>query len=149
MKYAWIENNRIRDTAPGNPADLYHPGIAKFYDTEVPDDAESGDGWVNGQLVKPEPVVPAPFSIPTPAPEPKTVSPVEFKLLFTSPERIAIKAARATDPVIDDFYSLLDDPRLTGVNLGLQSTQDAVGYMALQGLIEPERVPEILSGALV
>ena len=51
MKYAWIENERIRDTAPGNPAEFYHPDVAVFYDTQVPDDAVNGDGWVNGQLV--------------------------------------------------------------------------------------------------
>lgn len=60
MKKAWIENERIRDICPGNPAELYHPDIAKFYDTEVPDDAANGDGWVSDQLVKPEPVPPAP-----------------------------------------------------------------------------------------
>lgn len=31
-----------------------------FYNTQVPDDAANGDGWVNGQLVKPEPAPPAP-----------------------------------------------------------------------------------------
>ena len=65
MKFAWIENARIRDIAPGTPSEFYHPDVAKFYDTEVPDDAASGDGWVNGQLVKPEP-------IPEPEPAPRT-----------------------------------------------------------------------------
>ena len=98
MKLAWIENDRIRDIAPGNPADLYHPDIAAFYDTEVPDDAQNGDGWVDGQLVKPEPPAPAPAPEPTPV-YPK-VSPVEFKLLFTSQERVAIKAALWEAPLI-------------------------------------------------
>jgi hypothetical protein len=61
MKKAWIENARIRDVAPGNPADLYVPEIAQFYDTDVPDDAANGDGWVDGQLVKPTPTPPAPL----------------------------------------------------------------------------------------
>jgi hypothetical protein len=60
MKYAWIENERIRDIAPGNPEQIYHPDVAVLYDTQVPDDAANGDGWVNGQLVKPEPAPPAP-----------------------------------------------------------------------------------------
>jgi hypothetical protein len=63
MKYAWIENNTIRDIAWTDPNKIYHPDVAKFYDTQVPDDAVNGDGWVNGALVKPEP--PAP---PAPAP---------------------------------------------------------------------------------
>ncbi len=65
MKYAWIENNRIRDIAPGNPAEFYHADVAKFYDTQVSDDAANGDGWVDGVLVKPEPT-------PEPAPAPRT-----------------------------------------------------------------------------
>jgi hypothetical protein len=56
MKYAWIENNIVRDVAHSNPSEIYHPEIAKLYDTEVPDNAINGDGWVNGQLVKPEPM---------------------------------------------------------------------------------------------
>lgn len=60
MKYAWIENNMIRDVAWTDPSLIYHPDVAKFYDTEVPDDAANGDGWVNGQLVKPEPPAPPP-----------------------------------------------------------------------------------------
>lgn len=58
MKYAWIENDRIRDVAHSNPTEIYHPDVAVFYNTQVPDDAVNGDGWVNGALVKPE--LPAP-----------------------------------------------------------------------------------------
>lgn len=147
MKKAWIENERIRDIAHGSPDELFHPDIAKLYDTEVPDDAANGDGWINGQLVKPE--LPAPVEpVEPPAPEPvyPKVSPVEFKLLFTSAERVAIKTARAADPVIEDFYDIVEDPRLTHVDLGLQSTQDALAYLEGLGLIAVGRKAEILSG---
>jgi hypothetical protein len=60
MKFAWIENGKIRDICHGNPTECYHPDISTFYNSEVPDDATNGDGWVNGQLVKPEPPAPAP-----------------------------------------------------------------------------------------
>jgi hypothetical protein len=66
MKYAWIENERIRDIAPGNPAEFYHADVALLYDTEVPNDATNGDGWLNGELVKPEPPPPAPPAPPAP-----------------------------------------------------------------------------------
>lgn len=145
MKKAWIENNTVRDVCPGNPDELFHPDIAKFYDTDVPDDAENGDGWVSGQLVKPEP--PALVEPPAPAPTtPLQVSPVQFKLLFTPQERVAIKAARASDPVIDDFFDIVEDPRLTFVDLGLQSTQDALSYLVQQGLLTVERRQQILAG---
>lgn len=58
MKYAWIENNKIRDVAHSNPSEIYHPDVAVFYNTQVPDNAVNGDGWVNGALVKPEPPTP-------------------------------------------------------------------------------------------
>ena len=60
MKYAWIENQRIRDVAHSNPSEIYHPDVAVFYNTQVPDNAVNGDGWVSGALVKPEPPAPAP-----------------------------------------------------------------------------------------
>ena len=54
MKYAWIENDRIRDVCLGdNPFECYHPDVAKFYDTQVPDFATNGDFWQEGKLVKP------------------------------------------------------------------------------------------------
>lgn len=76
------------------------------------------------------------------------VSPVEFTLLFTSAERVAIKAERATDPVIADIYSIVDDPRLTHVDLGLQSTRDAIDYLIGTGLVDATRREAILSGVL-
>ena len=60
MKYAWIENDKVRDVAHSNPIEIYHPDVAVFYDTQVPDDAVNGDGWVSGALVKPVVVEPTP-----------------------------------------------------------------------------------------
>lgn len=145
MKHAWIENERIRDIAPGDPTELFHPDIAALYNTLVPDNAETGDGWVNGALVKPEPPAPPPPPPPAPVVYPQ-VSPVQFKLLFTAPERVAIKAARASDPVVDDFMDIVEDLRLTHVDLGLQSTQDALSYLVMQGLLTTERREQILTG---
>jgi hypothetical protein len=51
MKKAWIENNKVRDIAQGNPAETYHPEIAAHYDTDVPDDIENGASLVNGTWV--------------------------------------------------------------------------------------------------
>jgi hypothetical protein len=66
MKYAWIENEKVRDVCEGgNPADCYTANVAIYYDTLVPDEAKNGDGWVDGQLV---PYVPP----PPPPPPPET-----------------------------------------------------------------------------
>ena len=51
MKKAWIENNKVRDIAQGNPAEIYHPDIAAHYSTDIPDDIENGASLVNGTWV--------------------------------------------------------------------------------------------------
>jgi hypothetical protein len=140
MKKAWIENNQIRDIALGDPASLYHHDVAQFYDTDVPDEAQNGDGWVNGQLVpRPTPETVAPDVVYP------TVSAIEFKLLFTSSERVAIKTS--VDPVVQDFFGLVEDPRLTNVRLGLKSTQHALAYLEAVGILDAGRKDEILTGA--
>lgn len=138
MKKAWIENNIIRDIAHTEPFEIYHPDIAKLYDTDVPDDAQNG--WIleNGTWVAPV-IVETPV---TPVAIKQPISPIEFKLRFTAPERVAIYAS--TDPIVKDFVSLLDDVRLTSVDLNLKATIDAIHYLASQGLIEQGRINEIL-----
>lgn len=144
-KQARIINDVAVDVVTGNPADFFHPDIAAQF-VQVPD--EVGHGWrrdpATGAWSAPAPVDPP----PEPAAEAPKVSPVEFKLLFTAQERVAIKAARATDPVIDDFYDVIEDPRLTFVDLGLQSTQDALAYLVSQNLLTQARADEVLSGVL-
>ena len=142
MKYAWIENETIRDVAQGIPKDTYHPDIVKFYDTEVPDEAENGDTFKDGVLTKrpiPEPVIPEPALF-----VPPTVSVIQYKMLFTSQERIAAKAS--VDPVIMDLQDLLNDPRTLTVNLALKSISDALDYMTSIKLLAPGRKAEILTG---
>lgn len=53
MKYAWLENGKIKDIAWQNPHEIFHVDVAKFYTSQVPDDAVNGDGFVNGVIVKP------------------------------------------------------------------------------------------------
>lgn len=53
MKWAWIENARIRDICHGDPNECYHPDVAKFYQTQVPDHANNGDWWLNDVVVTP------------------------------------------------------------------------------------------------
>ena len=144
MKKAWIENAVIRDISPGEPAALYHPDIAALYDTEVQDEAQNGDSYVDGVWTAkpvPEHVVPEPV-----APVPPKVTVIEYKMLFTSAERIAAKSS--TDPVIVDLRELMDDPRTSHVDLSLQSISDALDYMTAIGLIAAGRKSEILTGTV-
>ena len=141
--FARIINNVAVDVST-NPQEQFHPDIAAEFEP-VPDDVQAG--WARNEAGEWE--APAPTPEPTPAPtESPKVSPVEFKLLFTAGERVAIKAARASDPVIDDFFSIIEDPRLTHVNLGLQSTQDALGYLETKGFITDARRVQILAGKI-
>jgi hypothetical protein len=142
MKYVWIENNTVRDIANGNPAELFHPDIAAKYDTQVPDDIIAGATLVDGAWVNPAPVEPV-----TPEAVAPKVSPIEFKLLFTSPERIAIRTS--TDPIVQDFYEITSDPRLTHVDLGLKSTKDAIAYLVSVDILTQERADVILTGVTV
>jgi hypothetical protein len=145
MKYAWIENTIIRDLTTGDPLDVFHPDIAKLFDTQVPDEAEPGDTFRDGVLTKkliPEPVIPELPELP--AFVPPTVSAIQYKMLFTSAERIASK--KSTDPVIIDLQDLLNDPRTLTVNLALKSISDSLDYMTAIKLLAPGRKAEILTG---
>jgi hypothetical protein len=75
--------------------------------------------WVVKEDSVPVVVPSAPIEPDVPTKQSIKVSPVEFKLLFTSPERIAIKQLIETDQAIEDFFSIIDDSRLTCVDLGL------------------------------
>jgi hypothetical protein len=75
-----------------------------------------------------------------------TMSPVEFKMLLTAQERVAIKELAKTDPIIEDFLEILNDPRLKDVILTLQANIDAMGYLTLLGVLTTERAEVILRG---
>lgn len=141
MNYARIIDDMAVDVSNA-PAEQFHPTVAAEF-VEVPAAVVPGSCRVDGVWLAPEPI--AFLKTVVAAPQ---VSPIEFKLLFTAQERVAIKTVRATDPVIDDFYDVVEDPRLTFVDLGLQSTRDAIGYLAAQGLIGAERVEQILAGVM-
>ena len=79
-----------------------------------------------------------------PAVAPTKLSRIEFKLLFTSAERIAIQAARASDPVIEDAYGILDDPALTVVDMELPMVVDLIGYLVAMNLLTQDRADEML-----
>jgi hypothetical protein len=74
------------------------------------------------------------------------VSPVEFKLLFTPQERIALRAAKVKDFVLQDFFDIAEDPRLTKIHLKLESTIMAINYMVMKGFLTAERGDQIKAG---
>ena len=71
------------------------------------------------------------YTVVPPAAVFPVITPPQMRLLYTSAERVCIKANLASaspDPVIADFFSELGDPQLTQVNLNLASVQGAIGY---------------------
>lgn len=142
MKKAWVENNRIRDIAAGNPADLFHPDIAALYDTDVPDTAVNGAELVDGEWVNPAPAEPA---APAPTPERiEEIGPIAFKLLFGIEEIIAIY--NSADPVVVTLRSIIDDPRTDKVDRNLLGVQLMIGYLEQTDLIGEGRAAAIVTG---
>ena len=125
-----------------NPTELFHPVIASEF-VEVPDYIESGYSLKDGMWVAPV-IQPEDIELPT-APESIKISPIDFKLLFTPVERVAVNEAKATDALINDFFSLIDDPRMTVIDLALQSTKDIIDHLVTVNILTPQRAEDILA----
>jgi hypothetical protein len=82
--------------------------------------------------------------------------PPTFLLLFTGQERVAIRAARAYKgtsetqkgiaAVLDDWFSIIEDPRLVSIDVANPSTRDGLGFLVSAGLLTAERKAEIEAG---
>lgn len=153
MKYLLIDSNDVVVSKFGANVEIErvqndNPQFTVIVEPENTPDPVLGMTYKNGAFSG------MPINTNHEQPQEKRVSPVEFKLLFTSQERVAVKTIRTTDPVVDDFYDILEDPRLTIVDLGLESTIQGVTYMfsllkvALSYSQEETdlRVAEVLSG---
>jgi len=123
-----------------DPESHFHPDIAAEFE-EVPDTVQHGWRLVDDEWEPPEVI-----ETPVAQIEPKEVDPITFKLLFTSAERIAAKALRATDPLIDDFWSILDDPRTRSVDMRIPSIQAVIEHTLDAIDAAPERKDQILQG---
>lgn len=77
------------------------------------------------------------------------VSPVEFKSLFTAQERVQIKHLRKDDEVLDAFFDIIDDVRAKEILLTSPSTQAGLEYLKGKGVLNDERVKEILEAKIV
>jgi hypothetical protein len=128
MKYAWIENGKVRDVAHSDPSKIYHPDVAVLYDTQVPDDAANGDGWVDGQLVKPEPPPPAPAPARTwSASDVRNGLTLAEKVKWdndSAPEIVTVKAELAGSKAVAEVTELLQF--LVDTNVISQASMDKV-----------------------
>lgn len=123
--------------------------VSEAFPHVVADDSPVSDGWtyteVDGVFEFFAPIVITK--------ENTKVTPVEFKLLFTGPERVAIK--KSADPLVQDFFELVENQRIVNaadanrgtIDLGLKSTIGALTYLETINLIDAGRAAQILSGA--
>lgn len=120
--FARIVGNVAVDVST-DPAQQFHPDLVSQF-VPVPDEVQAG--WrLNGEAWE-APSAPEPAPAPEPVQTYPTVGPIHFKMLFTAAERLKAKELCASDPMLDDFWELIEDPRTDVVNLSLQSVQAAV-----------------------
>ena len=70
---------------------------------------------------------------------------LDFLRRFTPAERIAIRTERVTDPILNDFFSLLE--QAITVHSNDPDTQAGMGYLVQIGKLTAARRDEILGGA--
>jgi hypothetical protein len=149
-RYAWVETidtfPTVRDYCDGLPPDLYHPDVARNYDTTIPTNVERGWRYKQNQWVAPP--VPDPVE-PTPDPEPeepslgRIITPAQFLMLFTPQERVSIR--NSDDDLVRDFIRLVELPSLTQVELDNTQTQMGVNYLVVKSLLTQDRCDRILA----
>ena len=90
------------------------------------------------------PAPPPPEPPPTP---PKEWTGLEFKRLFTPEERVGMRVAAKSDPIIEDFLDLLDTTAVSGSRIVSNDPdlKNGLGYMVLTGLLTQDRMTEILN----
>lgn len=137
-----------------DPGTHFHPELAAAF-VAVPAEVERGWRLVDDEWTAPE--VPEPVEPEEPSVLYRTkLTRPEFKLQFTSAERIAIRAARdyvgedsnalMVKAVLNDFFDIVEDPALTFVDLELPATIEGVGFLETVDLLTTARVGEILAG---
>ena len=124
---AWIENNRVRDIAPGNPADHYHPDIAAYYSVEVPDGTQNGAELVEGVWVNPAPPEPQ---------EPIPPAPVVPSAVTMRQARLALLGAGLLDDV-EAAISALPSPQKEAARIEWEYSQEVHRHNGFVSVLAP------------
>lgn len=77
------------------------------------------------------------------APAPRTMEPLTFMRRFTMAERIAIRSAATTDPMIADLMAM--QAAATYIDLDDPDTQAGVVYLESLGIIAAGRAAQVLA----
>ena len=150
QKYARVENRLVIETlsipSDANIGNYFVPQIAQQF-IACPDKVEQNWTYEDGKWKGPK--LPEPPKPPEP-PEPHyetRIGKAEFLMLFTSAERVAIRAERNNDPIVSDFFSVLEISEF--IDVKEDTTINGVNYLASKNLLTPQRAAEILKGKLV
>jgi len=136
--YARIINAVAVDVTE-DPAAHFHADLAAEF-VAVPDDVRAG--WIKAGDTWAAP--PAPPVVEPAQQYLLTPSRPQFLLLFTSAERVAIRAS--TDPVVKDFLAIVEDPALQWIDLSLASVLEGLAYLVTAGLLTEARRAIIAKG---
>jgi len=71
------------------------------------------------------------------------VTRLAFLQRFTLQERMTVRAARSTDPVVEDFMAMVD--AATFIDLARPDTEDGVGYLVTKNHITADRAGVVLT----
>lgn len=147
QKYARVENKLVIETlsipSGANIENYFVPQIAAQF-IACPDEVEQNWTYEDGEWK--EPKLPEPPKPPEPRYETR-IGKAEFLMLFTSEERVAIRAARDNDPIVSDFFLVLEISEF--IDVKEETTINGVNYLVSKNLLTPQRAAVILKGKLV
>lgn len=147
QKYARVENKLVIETlsipSGANIENYFVPQIAQQF-IACPGEVEQNWTYEDGKWK--EPKLPEPPKPPEPHYETR-IGKAEFLMLFNSEERVAIRAERNNDPVISDFFLVLEISEF--IDVKEDTAINGVNYLASKNLLTPQRAATILKGKLV
>lgn len=106
------------------------------YTADAPTEWSGFEFATHVHLVQPDVVV-----LPAARP-PQQWTAVEFLLRFTPAERMLARKLRETDPVLEDFFGLLELSEY--IHSDDRNTRLGMGYLVMQGVLTPARRGAIL-----
>lgn len=147
QKYARVENKLVIETlsipSGANIENYFVPQIAQQF-IACPDEVEQNWTYEDGKWKAPK--LPELPELPEPRYETR-IGKAEFLMLFTSEERVAIRAERDSDPVINDFFLVLEISEF--IDVKEDTAINGVNYLASKNLLTSQRAATILKGKLV
>ena len=139
MKFARVRNDVVVDLFDRLDGQV-HPDLHGEF-VQVPNTTEIGFVKKGKKYEAPPPVEEVEIqNAPPPAP---SLSRLDFLRRFTRMERIALRGAMASDPVIADFMHMLE---LTeSVSLDNSDVLEGLSYLEAEGMLDVGRKDEILA----